>query len=44
MTEQRDPNGLSSMALALRRRFDFAVSSEPHFPWLRKQGHAPYAW
>ncbi len=24
--------------------FDFSVTSDHYFPWLRSQGHAPYAW
>jgi len=45
MTEQRDPNGLVEDGVGAERAgFDFAVSSDHYFPWLREQGHAPYAW
>jgi G6PDH family F420-dependent oxidoreductase len=45
MTEQRDPKGLVEDGVGAERAgFDFAVSSDHYFPWLREQGHAPYAW
>jgi G6PDH family F420-dependent oxidoreductase len=45
MTEQRGPRDLVADAVrAEGAGFDFAGSSDHYFPWLREQGHAPYAW
>ncbi|MGR4880319.1 LLM class F420-dependent oxidoreductase [Streptomyces sp. LARHCF249] len=45
MTEQAGPRELvGHVAAAERAGFDFSVISDHSFPWLRSQGHAPYAW
>ncbi|RNI22901.1 TIGR03557 family F420-dependent LLM class oxidoreductase [Flexivirga caeni] len=45
MTEQSGPKALVDDAIAAERAgFDFLVSSDHFSPWLREQGHAPYAW
>lgn len=45
MTEQAGPRDLVDHAVAAEEvGFDFAVMSDHYFPWLRTQGHAPYAW
>ncbi len=45
MTEQSGPKDLVQWAVrAERSGFDFAVSSDHYSPWLKEQGHAPYAW
>jgi G6PDH family F420-dependent oxidoreductase len=45
MTEQRGPRDLVADGVEAERvGFDFAVSSDHYFPWLKEQGHAPYAW
>jgi G6PDH family F420-dependent oxidoreductase len=45
MTEQSGPRDLVSYAVAAEEAgFDFEVSSDHYAPWLRSQGHAPYAW
>ncbi|MEN5076015.1 TIGR03557 family F420-dependent LLM class oxidoreductase [Isoptericola cucumis] len=45
MTEQSGPRELVRYAAAAERTgFDFEVCSDHYFPWLRAQGHAPYAW
>ena len=45
MTEQSGPKQLVSYAAAAERvGFDFEVSSDHYFPWLKEMGHSPYAW
>src|SRR3984957_11397002 len=45
MCEQAGPKQLvRDVALAEESGFDFAVISDPYFPWLDSQAHAPYAW
>jgi G6PDH family F420-dependent oxidoreductase len=45
MTEQSGPRELVRYAVAAERAgFDFEVSSDHYFPWLKEMGHAPYAW
>ncbi|WP_130797843.1 TIGR03557 family F420-dependent LLM class oxidoreductase [Streptomyces otsuchiensis] len=45
MTEQAGPRELVDHVVAAERAgFDFSVTSDHYFPWLRSQGHAPYAW
>jgi G6PDH family F420-dependent oxidoreductase len=45
MTEQSGPRELVRYAVAAERvGFDFEVSSDHYFPWLKEMGHAPYAW
>ncbi|MFH5823886.1 TIGR03557 family F420-dependent LLM class oxidoreductase [Georgenia sp. AZ-5] len=45
MTEQSGPKELVHYAVeAERRGFDFEVSSDHFFPWLKEMGHSPYAW
>jgi G6PDH family F420-dependent oxidoreductase len=45
MTEQSGPRELVRYAVAAEDAgFDFEVSSDHYFPWLKEMGHAPYAW
>lgn len=45
MTEQAGPRELVAHVVGAEKAgFDFAVISDHSFPWLRSQGHAPYAW
>lgn len=45
MTEQAGPRDLvDHVVRAEAVGFDFSVISDHCFPWLRSQGHAPYAW
>ncbi|MFW6690647.1 LLM class F420-dependent oxidoreductase [Streptomyces sp. MAR4 CNX-425] len=45
MTEQAGPRELvEHVAGAEEAGFDFSVTSDHYFPWLRSQGHSPYAW
>ncbi|MFJ8787684.1 LLM class F420-dependent oxidoreductase [Streptomyces sp. NPDC102462] len=45
MTEQSGPRDLvDHVVRAEGAGFDFSVISDHFFPWLRSQGHAPYAW
>ncbi|MFG3103921.1 LLM class F420-dependent oxidoreductase [Streptomyces sp. NPDC048182] len=45
MTEQAGPRDLvEHVVRAEEVGFDFSVTSDHYFPWLRSQGHAPYAW
>lgn len=45
MTEQTGPRELvRDVVTAEKAGFDFSVTSDHYFPWLREQGHAPYAW
>ncbi|MFG3281430.1 LLM class F420-dependent oxidoreductase [Streptomyces sp. NPDC048111] len=45
MTEQAGPRALVEDVVAAERAgFDFSVTSDHYFPWLKSQGHAPYAW
>ncbi|MCX5387150.1 LLM class F420-dependent oxidoreductase [Streptomyces sp. NBC_00083] len=45
MTEQAGPRALVDDVVAAERAgFDFSVTSDHYFPWLKSQGHAPYAW
>ncbi|MGW2931655.1 LLM class F420-dependent oxidoreductase [Streptomyces sp. NPDC001156] len=45
MTEQAGPRELvDHVVRAEEAGFDFSVTSDHYFPWLRAQGHAPYAW
>ncbi|WP_317441609.1 LLM class F420-dependent oxidoreductase [Streptomyces collinus] len=45
MTEQAGPRDLvDHVVRAEEAGFDFSVTSDHYFPWLRAQGHAPYAW
>ena len=45
MTEQSGPKALVQDAVSAESAgFDFLVSSDHYSPWLREQGHAPYAW
>ncbi|MGW5420485.1 LLM class F420-dependent oxidoreductase [Streptomyces sp. NPDC003943] len=45
MTEQAGPRELVEHVVEAERiGFDFSVMSDHSFPWLREQGHAPYAW
>ncbi|WP_328656084.1 LLM class F420-dependent oxidoreductase [Streptomyces sp. NBC_00334] len=45
MTEQAGPRELvGHLVRAEEVGFDFSVTSDHYFPWLRSQGHAPYAW
>ncbi|QUH03246.1 TIGR03557 family F420-dependent LLM class oxidoreductase [Saccharopolyspora erythraea] len=45
MTEQSSPRDLvTHSAAAERAGFDFEVMSDHYFPWLKEQGHSPYAW
>jgi G6PDH family F420-dependent oxidoreductase len=43
--EQSGPRQLVEDAIrAEAAGFDFAVSSDHYYPWVRAQGHSPYAW
>ncbi|MCK8677720.1 MULTISPECIES: LLM class F420-dependent oxidoreductase [Streptomyces] len=45
MTEQAGPRALvDHVVQAEAAGFDFSVTSDHYFPWLRSQGHSPYAW
>ncbi|WP_369251637.1 LLM class F420-dependent oxidoreductase [Streptomyces sp. R41] len=45
MTEQTGPRDLvDDVVRAEEVGFDFSVTSDHYFPWLRAQGHSPYAW
>ncbi|MEI7032219.1 LLM class F420-dependent oxidoreductase [Streptomyces pratensis] len=45
MTEQTGPRELVGDVVAAEAAgFDFSVTSDHFFPWLKEQGHAPYAW
>jgi len=45
MCEQAGPTQLVDDAVrAERAGFDFAAVSDHYYPWLREQGHSPYAW
>ncbi|MFE9997052.1 LLM class F420-dependent oxidoreductase [Streptomyces avermitilis] len=45
MTEQAGPRDLvDHVVRAEEAGFDFSVTSDHYFPWLRTQGHSPYAW
>ncbi|MFD4575416.1 LLM class F420-dependent oxidoreductase [Streptomyces sp. NPDC058417] len=45
MTEQAGPRELvDHVVRAEEAGFDFSVTSDHYFPWLREQGHSPYAW
>ncbi|WP_372349274.1 LLM class F420-dependent oxidoreductase [Streptomyces sp. KL116D] len=45
MTEQAGPRDLVRHAVGAEEvGFDFSVTSDHYFPWLRSQGHSPYAW
>ncbi|MBO7940076.1 LLM class F420-dependent oxidoreductase [Streptomyces sp. S9] len=45
MTEQAGPRDLvDHVVRAEAAGFDFSVTSDHYFPWLRSQGHSPYAW
>ncbi|MGW0605725.1 LLM class F420-dependent oxidoreductase [Streptomyces sp. NPDC002640] len=45
MTEQAGPRELvGHVVRAEEAGFDFSVTSDHYFPWLREQGHSPYAW
>ncbi|WOX20406.1 LLM class F420-dependent oxidoreductase [Streptomyces solicathayae] len=45
MTEQAGPRELVDHVVEAERvGFDFSVMSDHSFPWLKAQGHAPYAW
>ncbi|MFE7775201.1 LLM class F420-dependent oxidoreductase [Streptomyces sp. NPDC057445] len=45
MTEQAGPRQLVDHVVhAEDVGFDFSVTSDHAFPWLRTQGHSPYAW
>ncbi|MCZ9347882.1 LLM class F420-dependent oxidoreductase [Streptomyces sp. TRM76130] len=45
MTEQAGPRELvGHVVRAEEAGFDFSVTSDHYFPWLRSQGHSPYAW
>ncbi|MGW4195172.1 LLM class F420-dependent oxidoreductase [Streptomyces sp. NPDC005004] len=45
MTEQAGPRELvDHVVRAEEAGFDFSVTSDHYFPWLRSQGHAPHAW
>ncbi|WP_053914785.1 LLM class F420-dependent oxidoreductase [Streptomyces sp. TP-A0875] len=45
MTEHAGPLELVDHVVGAEEAgFDFSVTSDHYFPWLRSQGHAPYAW
>lgn len=45
MTEQAGPRELVDHVVGAEQAgFDFSVTSDHYFPWLRSQGHSPYAW
>ncbi|MEU9399926.1 LLM class F420-dependent oxidoreductase [Streptomyces sp. SID4985] len=45
MTEQAGPRELvDHVVRAEEAGFDFSVTSDHYFPWLRSQGHSPHAW
>ncbi|MFC7545878.1 TIGR03557 family F420-dependent LLM class oxidoreductase [Plantactinospora sp. GCM10030261] len=45
MTEQAGPKQLVDYAQrAENAGFDLAVMSDHYYPWLKSQGHSPYAW
>jgi G6PDH family F420-dependent oxidoreductase len=45
MCEQTGPTQLVDDAIRAEAvGFDFAVISDHYYPWLKEQGHSPYAW
>jgi G6PDH family F420-dependent oxidoreductase len=45
LCEQAGPTQLVDDAVRAEQvGFDFAVVSDHYYPWLREQGHSPYAW
>ena len=45
MTEEHGPKALVENAVrAEAAGFDFAAASDHFHPWLKAQGHAPFAW
>jgi alkanesulfonate monooxygenase SsuD/methylene tetrahydromethanopterin reductase-like flavin-dependent oxidoreductase (luciferase family) len=45
MGEQAPPTQLVDDAIRAERvGFDFAVVSDHYNPWVKEQGHSPYAW
>jgi G6PDH family F420-dependent oxidoreductase len=45
MTEQAGPRELIAHAVSAEEAgFEFEVSSDHYFPWLREMGHSPNAW
>ncbi|MBC6459007.1 TIGR03557 family F420-dependent LLM class oxidoreductase [Actinomadura sp. HBU206391] len=45
LCEQTPPKQLvTDLVRAEAAGFDFSVISDHYFPWLERQGHAPYAW
>lgn len=45
MTEEHGPSALVENAVAAEAAgFDFVAASDHFHPWLRAQGHAPFAW
>ncbi|MCC5033767.1 LLM class F420-dependent oxidoreductase [Streptomyces sp. WAC 00631] len=45
LTEQAGPRELvGHVVRAEEAGFDFSVTSDHYFPWLRSQGHSPHAW
>lgn len=45
LCEQAPPDQLVADAAAAEEAgLDFAVVSDHYYPWLREQGHSPYAW
>lgn len=45
MTEEHAPSGLVENAVAAEAAgFDFVGISDHFHPWVRAQGHAPFAW
>src|SRR5690242_3649292 len=45
MTEQAGPRDLVEHVVGAEEAgFDFSVTSDHYFPWLRTQGHSSYAW
>jgi G6PDH family F420-dependent oxidoreductase len=45
MCEQRGPKDLvQDLVLAEQAGFPFSVTSDHFNPWLKEQGHSPYAW
>ncbi|WP_030548188.1 LLM class F420-dependent oxidoreductase [Streptomyces albus] len=45
LTEQAGPRELvGHVVRAEEAGFDFSVTSDHYFPWLKSQGHSPHAW
>ena len=45
MSEEHGPTELVRNAnLAEKAGFDFAAISDHFFPWIKEQGHSPFAW